>query len=341
MIREAIGHLVTGKHLSADETESVMNEIMTGEATPAQIGSFLTALRIKGETAEEIAGCVRSMRANAIHVRPHTSPLVDVVGTGGDGAHTYNISTTASFVVAGAGLAVAKHGNRAVSSKAGAADVLNALGVNITLAPEQIARCIDEVGIGFLFASNLHPAMRHAIGPRREMGIRTVFNILGPLANPAGAQIQLVGVYDPRLTRTMAEVLQRLGGQAAYVVHGAGGLDELSTIGPNHVTAFRGEQLSEFELDPQELGLPRATLDDLRGGTPEENAVITRRILGGERGPRRDTVLLNAAAALTAASAAPDLRAGLIIAADSLDSGRALQKLDALIVFTAQFPKPA
>jgi len=338
MIREAIGRLVTGKHLSAEEAEAVMNEIMTGEATPAQIGSFLTALRIKGETAEEIAGCVRSMRANAIPVRPRASPLVDVVGTGGDGAHTYNISTTASFVVAGAGLAVAKHGNRAVSSKAGAADVLTALGVRITLTPEQAARCIDEVGIGFLFASNLHPAMRHAIGPRREMGIRTIFNILGPLANPAGAQIQLVGVYDARLTRTMAEVLQQLGGQAAYVVHGAGGLDELSTIGPNHVTAFRGSApVHDFELDPQALGLPRATIDDLRGGAPEENAATTRRILGGERGPRRDTVLLNAAAALTAAAAAPDLQAGLAIAAESLDSGRALQKLDALVAFTTQF----
>ena len=334
MIREAIGQLVLGQDLTALEAEAVMNEIMTGDATPAQIGSFLTALRLKGETVEEIAGCVRAMRANAIHVRPHATLLVDTAGTGGDGAHTYNISTAAAFVIAGAGLAVAKHGNRAVSSKAGSADVLMALGVNINLTPAQTAASIDMVGIGFLFAPNLHPAMKHAIGPRRELGIRTVFNILGPLSNPAGANVQLVGVYDPALTGIMASVLQALGGKAAFVVHGAGGLDELNTLGPNKVSQYDADGMRHYELDPLELGLPRAVLADLRGGTPEENAGILCQVLGGERGPRRDTVLLNAAAALVAGGLAGDLREGLRLGAEAIDSGKATRKLDELVEFT-------
>ena len=308
MIREAIGQLVLGKDL--------------------------TALRLKGETVEEIAGCVRAMRANAIPVRPHASLLVDTAGTGGDGAHTYNISTAAAFVIAGAGLAVAKHGNRAVSSKAGSADVLMALGVNINLTPVQAAASIDTVGIGFLFAPNLHPAMKHAIGPRRELGIRTVFNILGPLSNPAGASVQLVGVYDPALTGIMASVLQALGGKAAFVVHGAGGLDELNTLGPNKVSQYDADGMRHYELDPLELGLPRAVLADLRGGTPEENAGILRQVLGGEQGARRDTVLLNAAAALVAGGLAADLREGLRLGAEAIDSGRATRKLDELVEFT-------
>jgi anthranilate phosphoribosyltransferase len=334
MIREAIGQLVLGQHLTSGEAEAVMNEIMTGEATPAQIGSFLTALRLKGETVEEIAGCVRAMRANAIHVRPKAALLVDTAGTGGDGAHTYNISTAAAFVIAGAGLSVAKHGNRAVSSKAGSADVLMALGVNVNLTPVQAADSIDTVGIGFLFAPNLHPAMKHAIGPRRELGIRTVFNILGPLSNPAGANVQLVGVYDPALTAVMASVLQALGGKAAFVVHGAGGLDELNTLGPNKVSQYDANGMRHYELDPLELGLPRATLAELRGGAPEENAAILRQVLGGEVGARRDTVLLNAAAALVAGGLAADLPDGLLLGADAIDSGRATKKLDALIEFT-------
>ncbi|MEP7198860.1 MAG: anthranilate phosphoribosyltransferase [Chloroflexota bacterium] len=334
MIREAIAQLVTGKHLTMDEADTVMNEIMSGEATPAQIGSFLTALRIKGETAAEIAGCVRAMRRHATPVRPRAQLLVDVVGTGGDGAHTFNISTTTAFVVAGAGLHVAKHGNRAVSSKAGSADVLMALGVNVNVTPEQASQCIDDVGVCFLFAPNLHPAMKHAIGPRRELGIRTVFNILGPLSNPANANVLLVGVYDPHLTHVMANVLQSLGGKAAFVVHGAGGLDELNTIGANQVSQYNGTGARDYELEPLELGLPRATLDDLRGGTPDENAAILRAVLSGERGPRRDTVLLNASAAFVAAGLTPDLRDGLRLAADVIDSGRATAKLDALIEFT-------
>lgn len=334
MIREAIAQLVSGKHLSDVEAESVMNEIMQGEATPAQIGSFLTALRMNGETADEIGGCVRAMRANAVRVRPRASLLVDTAGTGGDGAHTFNISTTAAFIIAGAGLAVAKHGNRAISSKAGSADVLVALGVNINLTPEQAARCIDDVGIGFLFAPNLHPAMKHTIGPRRELGIRTVINILGPLSNPANANVQVVGVYDPNLTEVMAAVLQQLGGTAAFVVHGAGGLDELNTLGPNKVSEFGSAGSRTYELDPCELGLKRASLADLRGGEAGENAAIMRAVLGGERGPRRDTVLLNAGAAFVAAGAARDLQDGMRLGADTVDSGKATLKLDALIDYT-------
>jgi anthranilate phosphoribosyltransferase len=334
MIREAIAHLVTGKPLTMEEAEGVMNEIMAGDATPAQIGSFLTALRIKGETTEEIAGCVRAMRSHALPVRPKARLLVDIVGTGGDGAHTFNISTTTAFVVAGAGLHVAKHGNRAVSSKAGSADVLMALGVNIHLTPEQAAACIDEVGITFLFAPNLHPAMKHAIGPRRELGIRTVFNILGPLSNPAGANVLLVGVYDPQLTNVMAQVLQTLGGKAATVVHGAGGLDELNTLGANKVSAFNGAGLRHYELDATELGLTRATLDALRGGAPQDNATITRAILSGEKGARRDTVLLNAGATFVAAGAVNELRDGIALAAEMIDKGKALRKLDELIAYT-------
>ncbi len=337
MIREAIAQLVTGKHLTSAEAEAVMNEIMTGEATPAQIGSFLTALRVKGETVEEIAGCVKAMRANAIHVQPRATLLVDTAGTGGDGAHTFNISTTAAFVIAGAGVHVAKHGNRAVSSKAGSADVLMALGVNINLTPEQAAQCIDDVGIGFLFAPALHPAMKHAIGPRRELGIRTVFNILGPLSNPANANVQLVGVYDPHLTNLMADVLQTLGGKAAVVVHGAGGLDELNTLGLNKVSEFNGAGMKHYDLDPQDYDLPRATIEDLRGGTPEENAAILRNILGGERGARRDTVLLNASAALSAAGVVSNLRDGIRLAAETIDASKALAKLDRLIEHTQRF----
>ncbi len=334
MIREAIAQLVSGKHLSDVEAESVMNEIMQGEATPAQIGSFLTALRMNGETADEIGGCVRAMRANAVHVRPRASLLVDTAGTGGDGAHTFNISTTAAFIIAGAGLAVAKHGNRAISSRAGSADVLVALGVNINLTPEQAARCIDDVGIGFLFAPNLHPAMKHTIGPRRELGIRTVINILGPLSNPANANVQVVGVYDPHLTEVMAAVLQQLGGKAAFVVHGAGGLDELNTLGPNKVSEFGSAGSRTYLLDPCELGLKRASLADLRGGEAGENAAIMRAVLGSERGPRRDTVLLNAGAAFVAAGAARDLQDGMRLGAEAVDSGKATLKLDALIDYT-------
>ncbi|NOZ29194.1 MAG: anthranilate phosphoribosyltransferase [Chloroflexi bacterium] len=336
-MKEVIAKLLDRQDLSLAEAEAAMDVIMSGEATPAQIGAFLVALRMKGETVEEIAGCARSMRRNAVRVPiQHEGPIVDTCGTGGDRSGTFNISTTAAFVVAGAGVPVAKHGNRSVSSKCGSADVLEALGVNIQLTPEQVARCIDEIGIGFLFAPNFHPAMRYAIGPRRELGVRTVFNILGPLTNPAFATHQVLGVYDPALTEVMARVLTEMGSKAAFVVHGADGLDELSTTGVNRVSHMRDGQVETFELDPAELGLPRASLADLRGGDAAENAAICRRILSGEeRGPRRDVVLLNAAAAL--ATGTGDLRVGLERAREVLDSGAALRKLDAFVELSQSF----
>jgi anthranilate phosphoribosyltransferase len=333
-IREAIGHVLVGEHLTEAEAEGVMEQIMQGEATPAQIGGLLIALRLKGETVEEVAGFARAMRNKAISVKPRCSSVIDTCGTGGDGASTFNISTVAAFVVAGAGLAVAKHGNRSVSSRCGSADVLEALGVNLDLSPEGVAACIDEVGIGFLFAPHLHPAMRHAIGPRREMGVRTVFNILGPLTNPAGAQAQIVGVYDAALTEVLAHVLNSLGSEAAFVVHGAGGLDEFSTIGPNRVAQLRDRKVSNFRLDPLDLDLPRATLADLRGGSPLENAAIARDVLDGAQGARRDVVLLNASAALVVGGVAENLWRGLDLAAESIDCGAARAKLDALVAFT-------
>ncbi len=337
-IRQALPRLLAGEDLAQSEAEAVMEQVMSGQATPAQIGGFLIALRQKGETVDEVTGFAQAMRHNAVAVRPTRSPLLDTCGTGGDGAGTFNISTTAAFVVAGAGLAVAKHGNRSVSSRCGSADVLRALGVCLDLAPQRVADSIDEVGIGFLYAPLLHPAMKHAIGPRREMGVRTVFNILGPLTNPAGAQSQLLGVYDGALTEMLAEVLRALGSHSAYVVHGADGLDELSTTGPNRVSQLSDGEVNTHTLDPIELGLPHATIDMLRGGDPADNAAITRAVLAGEPGARRDIVLLNSAAALLAGGLADDIPSGLNLAADSIDSGSAEARLDALIAFSNEAP---
>jgi anthranilate phosphoribosyltransferase len=339
MIREAISQLLEGQSLSAEQAEGVMDEVMTGGATPAQIAGFLVALRVKGETVDEITGCARAMRRAAVAVRPERDGVVDTCGTGGDRAGTFNISTTTAFVAAGAGLRVAKHGNRSVSSRSGSADVLEALGVNLELAPEQIAGAIDEVGIGFLFAPRLHPAMRHAIGPRRELGVRTVFNILGPLTNPAGATAQLLGVYDPALTEPLACVLQELGSHAAYVVHGHGPLDELTTTGTNQVSYFgvggAGQHVVTETLDPLALGFRRARCEDLRGGDPADNARITRDVLSGtDRGPRRDVVLLNAAAVLVVGGLTDGLEEGIVQAGESIDSGAALDKLEALVAFS-------
>ena len=339
MITNAISQLLEAQPLTEKEAEAVMEQIMGGEATPAQIAGFLVALRIKGETVDEIVGCARAMRRAAVRVPRTRDTVVDTCGTGGDRAGTFNISTTAAFVVAGAGLGVAKHGNRSVSSKSGSADVLEALGVNLDLTPEQIGQAVDEVGIGFLFAPRLHPAMRYAIGPRRELGVRTVFNILGPLTNPAGAEAQLLGVYDPELTESMARVLKGLGSQAACVVHGHGGLDELSTTGPNRISTFglgasNGDVVTET-LDPESLGFARVEREALLGGTPEDNAQITRDILAGtDRGPRRDVVVLNAAAALWAGDAEPDLASGVKSAERSIDTGAALRALEGLIAFS-------
>ena len=330
----ALERILASEHLTASEAEAVMQIIMSGGATPAQIGGILVALRAKGETISEITGFARAMRRNATAVRPTRRPLIDTCGTGGDGAHTFNISTTAAFVVAGAGVAVAKHGNRSVSSKSGSADVLQALGVNLDLSPEQVAQCIDDVGLGFLYAPLLHPAMKHAIGPRREMKIRTVFNVLGPLTNPAGASAQLIGVYDLDLVSPIAHVLGELGSDAAFVVHNHDRLDELATTSINHVARLKDGQVSTFELAPEEYGFERSSLSDIRGGDSAVNARITRELLNGARGPRRDTVLLNAAAALVAGGAAGDLREGIGLAEHSIDSGRARLVLEDLIAFT-------
>lgn len=339
MIREIINQLLEGQSLSSEQGEAVMDEIMSGGATPAQIAGFLVALRVKGETVDEIVGCARAMRKAAVSVRPQRTDVIDTCGTGGDRAGTFNISTTAAFVVAGSGLGVAKHGNRSVSSQSGSADVLEALGVNFNITPEQVSQAIDEIGIGFLFAPNFHPAMRYAIGPRRELGVRTVFNVLGPLTNPAGAVAQLMGVYDPSLTEVLARVLRQLGSEAAYVVHGFGGLDELTTTGSNQVSYFGvpsgNDGITTETLDPRDHGFAPAQLEDLRGGDPQENARILRDVLTGEeRGPRRDVVLLNAGAALVVGGIAAGIGEGIVRAAESIDGGAALEKLEALVDFS-------
>lgn len=330
MIRAAIAKLIDKTDLAENETEAVMHQIMHGEATPSQIGAFLTALRMKGETVAEITGCAQAMRTNALSVTINKEPVIDTCGTGGDSSSTFNISTVVSLVVAGAGLAVAKHGNRSVSSSCGSADLFEALGVKIDLGPEEAAKCIDEIGIGFLFAPRFHPAMKHAAVPRREMGIRTIFNILGPLANPASASVQLMGVYAPELTETMAQVLNSLGTHQAIVVHG-GGIDELSTIAINKITQLTNGQITNYYLDSKELGLAPARLEELKGGTPQENAKIALNLLCGEFGAKRDIVLLNAAAALVAAGKAKDFKTGMAIAAESIDNGQATKKLEQLI----------
>ena len=337
MLKPFIAKVMKFENLSPDEAEAAMGIIMTGQATPAQIGGYLVGLRMKGETIEEVTGSARAMRAyaNRVVLPASGEVLIDTAGTGGDGAHTFNISTAAAFVIAGAGRRVAKHGNRAASSQCGSADVLAALGVNLDLNPEQVAACIEEVGIGFMFAPKFHPAMKHAIGPRRELGQRTIFNLLGPLTNPAGATHQLIGVYDPELTEPMASVLGELGGEAAYVVHGYGGLDELTTAGPNRVSHLINGRVENFELDAAQYGLRRVENGDLRGGQAEENAAILRGLLSGQdTSPRRDVVLLNSAAALAVQNG--DFPAALAAADESLRSGAALDRLERMVAFSQQ-----
>jgi anthranilate phosphoribosyltransferase len=341
-IQEAITKVAKRQDLTQLEAEAAMDDIFSGTATPAQIGGYLMALRVKGETIDEIIGSARSMRRAANHPPVQADGLIDTCGTGGDGVGTFNISTTVAFVVAGAGLSVAKHGNRAASSKSGSADVLGALGVNLNLTPEQVGECIDKVGIGFLFAPSFHPAMKHAIGVRRELGVRTIFNILGPLTNPAGARRQLLGVFAPELTETMANVLCELGGVAAFVVHGDGGLDELTTTGSNRVSELRDGQIRTYTLDPQTFGFKQCKTEDLLGGDPQFNADITRGILDGATGgAKRDVVLLNAAAALVAGGKASDVKQGIELAAQSIDSGAAYEKLNALVAQSQKFAPPA
>ncbi len=335
MIQDAIKKVVEQHHLPEDEMSAVMNEMMEGACSSVQMACFLTALRMKGETADELIAAARVMRRKALNVPLiNRIGLVDIVGTGGDGTHTFNISTAAAFVASAAGLRVAKHGNRSVSSRSGSADVMEQLGIKITLTPEQVGRCIDETGIGFLFAPQFHLAMKHAAPVRRAIGIRTIFNMLGPLTNPADAEIQLIGVYDAKLAPLFANVLERLGRKRALIVHGDDGVDELSISAETLVYDLSPAGVTTYRLKPEDAGLARAAADAVRGGDSAANAGIILEIFKGARGPRRDTVVLNAGAAIMAGGLATTIRDGAVLAAEAIDSGRALRKLELLQEFT-------
>src|SRR5712692_621449 len=352
IIIEAVRTLVERRDLTRIEAAAAMEAIMSGAATNAQIAAFLTALRMKGETVEELIGFAQVMRQKAVKVRTHGADLVaqtgtdremliDTCGTGGDASGTFNVSTATAFVVAGAGVKVAKHGNRSVSSLCGSAYVVETLGINIELSPPKVARCVDEVGIGFLYAPLLHTAMKHVMAARREMGVRTVFNMLGPLTNPAGANAQVIGVYARGLVEPLARVLAELGTIRAFVVHGADGLDEISTTGESWVAEVREGLVRASTVGPEDFGVPRATIADLRGGDREENAEIIRKILGGEPGPKRDMVVVNAAAALVAGGKAGNFKEGVELAGHSVDSGAAARKLEALVALSQRLAAEA
>lgn len=335
MLKEAIAKVVDGEDLSRQEMIDCMNEIMTGNATPAQIGSFITALRIKGETVEEVTGAAMVMREKATRISAgKDSVVVDTCGTGGSGTGAFNISTTAAFVVSGAGLKVAKHGNRGVSSQCGSADVLKELGVNIEIAPKKVEECIKKVGIGFLFAPLFHGAMKYAIGPRREIGIRTIFNILGPLTNPADADCQVLGVYRSELTEKIANVLKNLGSKRAFVVCGHDLLDEITITGETRVSELKDKAVKTYYLKPEDFGITPAAIEDIKGGTARENAKILREVLDGKKGARQDIVVLNASAAVVAGGLARDFKEGIVLARKSIESGKAKEKLQKLIEFT-------
>ena len=339
MIKELISKLVEGTDLTEPEMVSAMDEIMSGEATPAQIGAFITALRLKGETVDEITGAAKVMRNKATKVALDPDKIaddiiLDVVGTGGDGTNTFNVSTATAFVAAGAGITVAKHGNRAISSKCGAADVLETLGVNLSLEASDVEACINNTGIGFLFAPMFHGAMKYAAGPRKEIGIRSIFNVLGPLTNPAGASVLLLGVYDMSLTDKIAEVLAKLGTREAFVVCGEGNMDEINLCGFTKISHVKDGKVTTSEITPEEVGLERAEAKDIEGGDAAENAQILRDILDGKKGPKRDMVLINASAALVAAGKAADFRKGVKLAEEIIDSGKAKARLEELVKFT-------
>src|SRR5438034_2916414 len=351
IISEAVKTLVERRDLTRIEAAAAMEAIMSGAATNAQIAAFLTALRMKGETVEELIGFAQVMRQKAVRVRTkgHEAAasltgtdremLIDTCGTGGDASGTFNVSTATAFVVAGAGLKVAKHGNRSNSSLCGSADVVEALGVSLELTPQQVARCVDEVGIGFLYAPLLHTAMKHVMAARREMGIRTVFNLLGPLTNPAGANAQVIGVYSPTLTEPLARVLAELGPVRAFVVHGADGLDEISNTGESRVSEVREGVVRSFTVRPEDFGMPRAAITDLRAGDREQNAQLLGGLLDAEAGPKRDIVLMNASAALVAGGRARDLKEGVEAAARSVDGGAARQKLERLVALSQELAR--
>ena len=348
MIKKAIAKVVENKDLSEGEMIEVMNQIMSGECTSAQIGSFITALRMKGETVEEITGAARVMRERATPIRVGKGVLdidrddinidretiLDVVGTGGDGTNTFNVSTTVSFVVSACGVKIAKHGNRSVSSACGSADVLEKLGINLDVTPKVIENCIEQIGIGFLFAPALHSAMKHAIGPRREIGIRTIFNILGPLTNPAGADCQVMGVYRADLVEKLAGVLHKLGCKHGFVVHGSDGMDEITLTGETLIAEVTPEGVVLGTVSPEQFGFTLCSMEALKGGDAAVNAVIVKAVLGGERGPRRDIVLLNAAYALIAAGKVETPAEGIVVAAEAIDSGRALHQVERLAALT-------
>lgn len=336
MIKDALAKLADRVDLSVQEAESIMCEIMDGAATPAQVAAYLMGLRQKGETVEEIVGSARAMRSRAARISVGASIVVDTCGTGGDGANTFNISTTAAFVVAGAGITVAKHGNRSVSSRSGSADVLSALGVKIDLERERVADCIDEVGIGFLFAPHYHSAMKHCAGPRQEMGIRTILNVLGPLTNPAGATHQVLGVYEAQKTEILGRVLLELGSQHCFVIHGMDGLDEITLSDRTKVSEGKGGVVSSYFISPEEFELPRVPRKEVAGGSPEDNARIVKEILQGRKGSKRDIVCLNAAPAMVAGQKAKTLKEGFRMAQQTIDSGAAAEKLDRLVAYTTR-----
>lgn len=334
MIREAIKKIVEGENLTEQEAVGTMNCIMEGNATDAQIGSFITALRLKGETIEEITGCARVMREKAERISPNVEYFIDTCGTGGDGSNTFNISTAAAIVASAGGAVIAKHGNRSVSSRSGSADVLEALGVNISLIPQQVKECIEKIGIGFMFAPAFHKSMKYAAGPRKELGIRTVFNLLGPLTNPANAKGQVLGVFNEKLTEPIANVLKNLGIEKAMVVHGMDGLDEITTGDITKVSEIKDGKVITYELNAELFGLRRASKQELAGGDAQENAQIIRRVFQGAKGASRDIVLINAAAALYVGKIAQNLNEGIKMAEDAIDSGKAMEKLEKLCVYT-------
>ncbi|MBM7622594.1 anthranilate phosphoribosyltransferase [Sporohalobacter salinus] len=333
-MKRFIKQITSGENLNVGQAAEAMELIMNGKATEAQIGGFITGLRMKGETIPEITGCAEVMRKKATAVKPETPAVIDTCGTGGDGVGTFNISTTTAFVAAGGGVPVAKHGNRSVSSKSGSADVLEELGVNLDLTAQQVADVVDSIGIGFMYAPNFHSAMKYAIKPRKEVGIRTIFNILGPLTNPARAEYQILGVYDPDLTSVLAHVLGNLGVKKAFVVHGAGGLDEISNLGETKISYLHNEEVEDFVIHPHDFGLSTAEVVNIKGGNAAENAQITLDILKGKSGPKRDIILLNSAAAFLVAGKVDSLEAGIELAAEVIDMGLALGKLETLIDYT-------
>lgn len=337
MLKPFIAKVVEGHHLTEEEAFLAMGHIMSGEALPTQIASFLTALRMKGETPQEITGLARAMREKAVRIRARNGDtVVDTCGTGGDGLGTFNISTTVALVAAGGGLTVAKHGNRSVSSRSGSADVLEALGMNLALSPQKAEKSLQEIGLAFLFAPSFHPAMKHALGPRKEIGIRTVFNLLGPLTNPAGATVHLLGVYREDLTRPIAEVLRSLGSKAAFVVHGEDHADEISITGKTAICQLKKGEIESYTFAPEMVGIQRARLKDIQGGTPEENARILTQVLEGAPGPCRDAVLLNAAAIFLGAERVGNFQEGIRMAEDSIDSGKARRKLKELVEYSRE-----